>query len=115
MWSTDEYVLDTLEKTTNLEIIRNTPVLINYVPDETLDKMIKKFSKLEEEIIVKISEIEYSPTTYDKERFLLYMNDGNEVYITLTKVKELSNYTKIKKQLGEKKGILYLDKRIEIA
>lgn len=107
--STDEYVLDTLEKTTNLEIIRNTPVLINYVPDEILDKMIKKFSKLEEEIIVKISEIEYSPTTYDKERFLLYMNDGNEVYITLTKVKELSNYTKIKKQLGEKKGILYLD------
>lgn len=37
------------------------------------------------------------------------MNDGNEVYITLTKIKELNNYTKIKKQLGNKKGILYLD------
>ena len=37
------------------------------------------------------------------------MNDGNEVYITLNKTKELNSYTKIKKQIGEKKGILYLD------
>lgn len=107
--STGEYALDTLEKTTNLNIFRNIPVLINYVPDETLEKMISRFAKLDEEVITKMSEIEYTPSTYDKERFLLYMNDGNEVYITLNKIKELSNYTKIKKQLGDKKGILYLD------
>ena len=71
--------------------------------------MVKKFSDLEEEIIIKISEIEYSPTNFDTERFLLYMNDGNEVYITLNKTKELNKYTNIKKQTGEKKGILYLD------
>ena len=37
------------------------------------------------------------------------MKDGNEVYITLNKINELNNYTKIKRQLGDKKGILYLD------
>lgn len=107
--STGEYILDTKERKEELKLTKNVPVLINYVPDEILDKMIKKFSDLDDTVIEKISEIEYSPTTYDTGRFLLYMNDGNEVYITLTKIKELNNYTKIKKQLGNKKGILYLD------
>ena len=107
--STGEYILDTKERKEELNTNNNVPVLINYVPDEILDKMIKKFSDLDDTVIEKISEIEYSPTTYDTGRFLLYMNDGNEVYITLTKIKELNNYTKIKKQLGNKKGILYLD------
>ncbi len=107
--SSGEYVLDTLEKVTDLDINRCVPVLINYVPDETLDKMLKRFSRLDEDVIVKISEIEYTPTTFDNDRFLLYMNDGNEVYITLTKVNELDNYNKIRNQLGDKKGILYLD------
>lgn len=107
--STGEYVLDTKEKKEELPLTKSVPVLINYVPDDILNKMTSKFSSLDENVIEKISEIEYSPTTYDTGRFLLYMNDGNEVYITLTKVKEFNNYTKIKKQLGNKKGILYLD------
>ena len=37
------------------------------------------------------------------------MNDGNQVYITLNKIKEFNNYFKIKKELGKHKGILYLD------
>lgn len=107
--STGEYVLDTKERKSELTLTKSIPVLINYVPDDILDKMTTKFSSLDEQVIEKISEIEYSPTTYDTGRFLLYMNDGNEVYITLTKIKEFNNYTKIKKQLGSKKGILYLD------
>lgn len=107
--SSGEYVLDTGEKVQDLNLQSIPPILINYVPDEVHNKMVKKFSDLEEEIIIKISEIEYSPTNFDTERFLLYMNDGNEVYITLNKTKELNKYTNIKKQIGEKKGILYLD------
>ena len=107
--STGEYILENEKKLKDLNIQTQIPVLINYVPDEILTKMIKKFNLLDENIIQKISEIEYSPTNFDGERFLLYMNDGNEVYITLNKTKELNSYTKIKKQIGEKKGILYLD------
>jgi cell division protein FtsQ len=107
--STGEYVLNSKEKTLEIETNKNIPILINYVPDEILTKMIEKFTKLEENVIIKISEIEYTPTTFDSERFLFYMNDGNEVYITLNKIKEFNNYTKIKEQLGTKRGILYLD------
>ena len=56
-----------------------------------------------------ISEIEYSKTSYDKERFKLYMNDGNEVYITIDKIDKLNKYKSIVKKLDNKKGILYLD------
>lgn len=107
--STNEYVLKLGKKVNNLNIDKNVAVLINYVPDDIMEKTIKKFSLLEENVLVKISEIEYTPTTYDNERFLLYMNDGNEVYITLNKIKEFNNYNKIKGQIGTKKGILYLD------
>ena len=37
------------------------------------------------------------------------MNDGNQVYITLTKTDELNYYVDIVKKLGGKKGILNLD------
>lgn len=107
--STNEYILDTKEKLVIDEINKGIPILINYVPDEKLDKMIEKFSLLDDGVLQKISEIEYSPTNFDSERYLFYMNDGNEVYITLNKIKEFNNYTKIKQKIGNKKGILYLD------
>ena len=56
-----------------------------------------------------ISEIEYSKTSYDDKRFLLYMNDGNMVYITVSKAELLNKYVKIIKKVDNKKGILYLD------
>ena len=71
--------------------------------------MIDKFSLLNSDVITKISEIEYVPNNYDKERFVFYMNDLNEVYITLNKLKEFNKYNNIKKQIGINKGILYLD------
>lgn len=105
--STNEFVLDKSTRVTDLDI--NAPILINYVPDDITDKLISKFLQIDQDIILKISEIEYSPNLYDKERFIFYMNDDNVVYITLTKLKEFNNYNKIKEQLGTHKGILYLD------
>ena len=57
----------------------------------------------------KISDIEYKPNDYDKDRFLLYMDDGNVVYLTLTKFKMINHYNDVLKQLENHKGILYLD------
>lgn len=85
------------------------PVLINYVTDEIFTKLNRKFSKLDKEVLMKISEIEYSPSTYDKERFILYMIDKNMVYITLSSADKLNKYNEIKKELERHSGILYLD------
>ena len=85
------------------------PRLLNYVPDTKYKKFIKKVNKVDEEILNKISDIEYVPNDLDKDRFLLYMDDGNMVYLTLTKFNMINYYNEVLSQLEGRKGILYLD------
>ncbi len=92
-----------------LDNVMSVPTLINYVPEDTEKKFVEQFKNIDNNIISMISEIEYSKTSYDSDRFLLYMNDGNMVYVTTTKLKSLNKYVDIVKKLENKKGILYLD------
>ena len=85
------------------------PTLINYIPEDIEKNFVNKLSNVDSEILSMISEIEYSKTTYDDKRFLLYMNDGNMVYITVSKAELLNKYVEIIKKVDNKKGILYLD------
>lgn len=64
---------------------------------------------LNRDVLVRISEIEYNPNDIESNRFLLYMNDGNYVYLTLNKFTKINNYLDIIKNFENKKGILYLD------
>ena len=72
-------------------------------------KFLKKFNLVDKDTLLNISEIKYEPNDIDKERFLLSMNDGNYVYVTMSKFNAINNYLEISKTLGEKNGILYLD------
>ncbi len=85
------------------------PRLINYVPDDKYSKFIKGMKNIQDDILGEISDIEYVPNDYDKERFLLYMDDGNMVYLTLTKFNMIHYYHDVYRQLEGRKGILYLD------
>lgn len=85
------------------------PRLINEVDSSVWDKFVKRFSLINEDILFNISEIEYSPNEVDKERFILYMDDNNYVYVTLSKIKKLNRYLDICGQLGDASGIIYLD------
>lgn len=85
------------------------PRLINYVPDNKYNSFIKGVKNINEDILGKISDIEYQPNDYDKDRFLLYMDDGNMVYLTLTKFNSINYYNDVLSQLENRKGILYLD------
>lgn len=85
------------------------PRLLNYVPDTKYDSFIKGMKNIEEDVLGKISDVEYQPNDYDKDRFLLYMDDGNMVYLTLTKFKMINYYNDVLSQLEGRKGILYLD------
>lgn len=77
--------------------------------NEIYDRFIKSFNKVDNDVLNKISEINYARSNLDKDRFLLYMNDQIYVYITLTKIEVLNSYNEITKSLEGKKGILYLD------
>ena len=85
------------------------PKLINYVPDVKYEELIKKISKVELNVWQQVSEIKYEPTEQDKDRFGLYMNDGNLVYLTLTKFNKLNYYNDIINEFNCQKGILNLD------
>lgn len=86
------------------------PVLMNKIDTEDVYKyFVKKMSKVNKDTLNMISEITYSPNGIDKERFLLSMNDGNYVYVTLTKLSKINDYKSIINSVENKKGILYLD------
>ncbi len=107
----NKYVFDTKEVVGESDITNSfrVPRLLNYVPDKKYTKFIFSLGKIKGDILSKISDIEYQPNDYDKDRFLLYMDDGNMVYLTLTKFKMINHYNDVLKQLENHKGILYLD------
>lgn len=108
---------DSTKKKTILEnkeevdyIDNNAPVLINEISDKKIyNKLISKMNKINKNTLSMISEITYSPNGIDKERFLFSMNDGNYVYVTLTKLSKINDYKSIIDSVENKKGILYLD------
>ena len=104
-----KYVLENGEETATIPYEISTPRAVNYIPDTVYDNFVKKFSRLDDEIRNKISQIKYDPSEYDNSRFMLYMVDGNYVYITLTKFDSINYYNEIYPTLENKKGILYLD------
>ena len=85
--------------------------LLNYTPDTKYEKLIEELTNTLEDVRLKISEIKYEPTERDKDRFLLLMDDGNEVYLTLTKFDRINYYDNILEELNLEcqKGILNLD------
>lgn len=85
------------------------PRLMNYVPDDKHKTFIKRLGEIDIDILGKIADIEYVPNEYDKDRFLLYMDDSNMVYLTLTRFDKINYYNDVVGQLEGHKGILYLD------
>ncbi len=105
-----KYVLENKDEITlDKEIPYTIPRLINEIPNKKLNSFIKYYKRVDLSIREKISEIKYDPNEFDEDRFLLYMDDGNSVYITITKFERLNYYNDVLPQLEGKKGYLYLD------
>lgn len=92
------------------------PTLLNDTPKEVRDLLASNLAKVDEGIIYLISEIKYDPSydstnkVIDANRFLLFMNDKNTVYITARKAKTLNYYlTIIANDEITETGTLYLD------
>ena len=105
----DSLILSSGEIVPNVYNITDVSVLNNNMPDDVRKIFSEKFNKVNKNILRQISQIEYSPVKVDEERFLLYMDDGNLVYITLTKINKLNKYNKIRDKLSGKMGVIYLD------
>ena len=104
----DKLVLSSSKKVDNKYEIDYVPYIANDI-DSIYTRFIEKFNLVNDDILLKISHIEYVPNEVDKERFIFYMVDSNYVYITLSKIEKVNKYNSIVKQLEGKKGIIYLD------
>ena len=93
----------------NKDNITDVPVLNNNISDKVFNYFIKKFSGVNDNVLRQISQLEYSPVSVDDKRFLLYMDDGNMIYITLTKIDKLNKYNAIKDKMDNQIGVIYLD------
>ena len=108
--TTGKLVLENMnEVTTDQEIPYTVTRLVNDVPKNKYSKLLKNLLKVKKSVRSSISEFYYDPNEFDKDRFLLYMDDGNSVYLTLTKFRMINYYNDVLPQLDGKKGILYLD------
>ncbi len=104
-----KYVLEDKEEVDEIPYSFSPIKIVNYIPDTIYSNFLNKFTKLNESVRSKISEVKYDPSEYDESRFMIYMVDGNYVYITLTKMDSLDYYNELYPTLEGKKGILYLD------
>ena len=103
----NELILENEDKVPVKDI--KVPILVSMVQDEPFSKLVKGFLKVKLNIRNNVSEIIYAPTAYDQTRFLLYMDDGNHVYVNTGKMENLNYYDEIYPTLNNKKGTLYLD------
>ena len=104
----DKVILSSSKMVNNDLEIDYLPYLVNSVK-EVYDDFVNAFSKIDDDVLLKISQIEYSPNDVDKKRFILYMVDSNYVYVTLTRIEKVNKYNSIISELDGKKGIIYLD------
>lgn len=85
------------------------PYLTNNIPKNKLSSFIKGMSKINKNVLCKMSEIKYDPNDIDNDRYYVYMNDGNEVYLTVNKFNKINKYDTILESIGKQNGVLYLD------
>ena len=109
----EKIILSSKKAVENKYNIDYVPYVINDI-DNIYNKFINKLAKIDKDVLLKISHIEYTPNNIDKERFLLYMTDKNYVYITLlseddSSIQNLNKYNQIVQKLDNKKGIINLD------
>lgn len=85
------------------------PFLINTVPQDKQKGFVKALTKINEDILCQMSEIKYDPNEIDLDRYYVFMNDGNSVYLTVNKFNKINKYNSILENIGKQNGTIFLD------
>ena len=85
------------------------PVLTNSIPKKKQAEFKEAMNKINKNVLCQMSEIKYDPNSIDDDRYYVYMNDGNTVYLTVNKFKKINKYNTILENIGKQNGTLYLD------
>ena len=86
-----------------------SPIYANFKSGHRLETMIAQYAKLPSAVKHNISEIKFAPNKSNPERVHLYMNDGNEVYATIsTFASKMAYYPGIVAKM-KAKGVINLE------
>ncbi len=85
------------------------PILNNTMPKAIYDKLIESINKVDQDVFLKISEIEYAKTEQDDERFLIKTTDKIKIYVNIRRFEDINYYNELLSTLDNKTGTWYLD------
>ena len=105
--STNEKVM--MDSSVKDEKIVCVPYLKDMIPKEKKKRFLKAMNKIDKDILCQMSQIKYDPNEIDKDRYYVYMNDGNSAYLTVNKFDKINKYNTILENIGKQNGTLYLD------
>ncbi|MFV0274979.1 MAG: cell division protein FtsQ/DivIB [Bacilli bacterium] len=99
-----------LEDFTKLETskVYNVPIVDFDENIKVYKKFIKAFNKIDLDVRLKISEILYTPSSYDENLFTFVMKDDNTVFIPTNNFKQMNSYNQII-TIFEGKGIINME------
>lgn len=89
----------------------SVPILFGWKNSEGLQELAQELQVMNASVRMAISEIHYKPSSTDKQKILLYMNDGNEVLASISSLSDkLNKYPTLVAQLKTKeKGVFHLE------
>lgn len=92
------------------ENLNSNLILRDFHQDEYLADTVLELRKLPSNILLCISEVQYTPSDIDKNKLILYMNDGMQVLVTISRISNLKFYPDYISNIPDgKKGILDLE------
>lgn len=92
----------------HLNLMSNWPYF-NSISHQQLEQIVPHILQLSDNLISMISEVKYYNETYEKDMLVLYMNDGNKVYISINDLELLKNYHNIVKNLKKQRMCIRFD------
>ncbi|MDF2556234.1 MAG: cell division protein FtsQ [Bacillales bacterium] len=85
-------------------------ILQDFHVDDYLVDTVLELRKLPSDILLCISEVQYTPSEIDKNKLTLFMNDGMQVLVTISRISNLKFYPDYISNVPEgKKGLLDLE------
>lgn len=91
-------------------ITSNQPVLLNFSQGPVLDRMLEEYEEVDDQVKGAVSEIELMDSDRNEMLVRAFMNDGNEVLVSIPSLSErLNYYLQMRETVGDEKGLFDLE------
>lgn len=91
------------------EVTKGRVIVENFTDETLILETLKQYKELPEEIQDAISQITYAPSKNNEELLIIFMNDGNQVIVGISKLADhMKYYLQVAKEMSEK-GVIDME------